>query len=121
MSEDEAFTIKVNEFIKRMNAEIERRMQEWISEAMGADWGKLLEKVIKERDTAQTKALKLVEALDNILNKKDMTLFHDCCVDKTCIEVPGEAHCTHQLGVVRGHNASAMIAEEALKEWRGDK
>lgn len=68
----------------------------------------------------QTEMLeKAVLGLESIDAKKGMTLLHNCCVEKYCTPVPGECGCTHQLGVSRGYDECASIAEDTLKEIRG--
>lgn len=71
-------------------------------------------------ETAMGKLAKAVlvmhEALEAIEAKKGFTLLHDCCVNNSCIEVPGESHCTHQLGVWRGFGECGSMAENALAD-----
>lgn len=78
---------------------------------------KVVEQLIAER----AKCAVLVEMLEEISKKEGMTLLHDCCVNNSCREVPGEARCTHQLGVNRGFNECANMARTALAKVRGEK
>ena len=57
-----------------------------------------------------------VEALKEIILKKEMTRFAKCCVHKTCHLNEDTNTCSFQTGINYGYCDQASIASEALEK-----